>query len=79
MSTLRTVAADSATKMQEGDLGSGMAAKILDFRATGLPNLFDDFASRRSLLATSALSHGISLIHEALEGHSLSLKKLLGV
>jgi len=38
-----------------GALGSGMAARILDFSEMGLPNLLLDLAARRSRLATSAL------------------------
>jgi hypothetical protein len=56
MLTRRTAPADSATKREDtGDLGSGTAAKSLDFRTMGLPYLLPALAARRCRFSCSAL------------------------
>ena len=58
--TLRTEPEDSATKIEDGLLGSAIAPRILDFRAIGLPFLFPAFASLLSRLAAASLNICIS-------------------
>lgn len=59
--TRRTAPADSATRMVvDGDLGSGTAARSLDFRAMGLPYLLPALAARRCLFSWVAL--GVSML-----------------
>jgi len=54
--TKRTAPADSATRSEDdGDLGSGMAARILDFREMGLPYLLPALAARRCRFSWAAL------------------------
>jgi hypothetical protein len=55
MLILLTQPALSAMYIQDGDLGSGIAARILDCRAIGSPCLLPDFAALRARVDSEAL------------------------